>query len=198
MRILRFSVLVPVIAASVAAQAPKSADGAVEPKEWSVPWKGTRPRDAFIDQVGRVWFCGQEGDYVAYLDTKSGEFKRYTIDANSHPHNLVVDAKGMVWFTGNTNGRLVKLEPSTGKLTTFLMPDSMVKDPHTMTFNKAGDAWFTAQNAGVVGKFTQKDGTIRLWAMEKGSRPYGIVLDSHERPYFDLFGKNRIGTIDPA
>src|SRR5205814_6209960 len=132
----------------------------------------------------RVWFCGQRGDYVAYVDSKTGEFKRFTIDSNSHPHNLVVDSKGIVWYTGNTNGRIVRLEPETGKLTTFLMPDSTVKDPHTMTFNKAGDAWFTAQNAGVVGKFTQKDGKIQLWRMEKGSRPYGIVLDSKERPYF--------------
>src|SRR4051812_11120417 len=87
------------------AQAPATAGtaGGGDVKSWSVPWKGTTPRDAFIDQKGRVWFCGQRGDYVAYLDTKTGDFKRFTIDSNSHPHNLVVDAKGMVWYTGNTN-----------------------------------------------------------------------------------------------
>jgi virginiamycin B lyase len=34
--------------------------------------------------------------------------------------------------------------------------------------------------------------------MEKGSRPYGIWVDSHDRPWFDLFGTNKIGTVDPA
>jgi virginiamycin B lyase len=34
--------------------------------------------------------------------------------------------------------------------------------------------------------------------MASNSRPYGIVLDSKGRPYFDLFGTNKIGTIDPA
>ena len=33
--------------------------------------------------------------------------------------------------------------------------------------------------------------------MAKGSRPYGIVIDSHDQPWFDLFGTNQIGTIEP-
>ena len=44
-----------------------------------------------------------------------------------------------------------------------------------MTFDRNGDAWFTAQNSGYVGKLTTADGKIRLWKMEGGSRPYGIV-----------------------
>ena len=169
-----------------------------EPKMWSTPWEKTRPRDPYADQQGRVWFVGQVGNYVAYLDPRSGEFKQYAIDPGTHPHNLVVDAKGMVWFTGNTNGRILKMDPSQGKITTFLMPDSTVRDPHTMIFDRQGDAWFTAQNASVVGKLTQRDGKIRLWKMERGSRPYGIVMDSHDRPWFDLFGTNKMGTIDAS
>jgi virginiamycin B lyase len=72
-----------------------------------------------------------------------------------------------------------------------------VRDPHTMTFDRNGDAWFTAQGAGVVGKLTTADGKIRLWKMESDSRPYGILIDSKNRPWFDLFGTNKIGTIDP-
>jgi virginiamycin B lyase len=79
-----------------------------------------------------------------------------------------------------------------------MMPDSTVRDPHTMTFDRKGDVWFTAQNAGVVGKLTQTDGKIRLWRMASGSRPYGIWIDSHDRPWFDLFGTNQLGTIDPG
>ena len=174
------------------AQAPRS-----EPKTWDTPWDKTRPRDPFADQTGRVWFVGQVGNYVANLDPKTGEFKRYTIDEGTNPHNLVVDARGMVWFTGNANGRILRMDPATGKVTTFMMPDAEVRDPHTMTFDRRGDAWFTAQNAGYVGKLTQADGKIRLWKMDKGSRPYGIWLDSHDQPWFDLFGTNKLGTIDP-
>ena len=62
-----------------------------------------------MDQHGRVWFVGQVGNYVANLDPKTGEFKRFELEAGTNPHNLVVDAKGMVWFTGNANGRILKL-----------------------------------------------------------------------------------------
>jgi virginiamycin B lyase len=186
-----------VVAQAAAAQVNRAAGAPVsELKSWSTPWDG-RPRDPFADKQGHVWFVGQEGNYVGRLDPKSGEFKRYEVESGTHPHDLVVDAKGMVWFTGNANGRIVKLDPATGKLTNYMMPDRSVRDPHTMTFDRNGDAWFTAQGAGVVGKLTAADGKIRLWKMESGSRPYGILMDSKDRPWFDLFGTNKIGTIDP-
>ena len=55
------------------------ADSAVAPvriDEWTVPWEETRPRDPYADAKGRVWFVGQTGNYVAYLDAATGEFKR--------------------------------------------------------------------------------------------------------------------------
>jgi virginiamycin B lyase len=169
-----------------------------DPKEWEVPFGApTRPRDPYADAQGRVWFVGQNGNYIAYLDSKTGNFKRYEIDPGTNPHNLVVE-KGMVWFTGNRNNRLVKLDPTNGKLTTYMIPDSSVRDPHTMIFDpKSGVAWFTAQNSGVVGRFEPNTGKFRLWKTGPRTRPYGIVLDSKGRPWFDLFGTNKIGTIDP-
>ena len=168
-----------------------------DPKEWEVPFGApTRPRDPYADAQGRVWFVGQNGNYIAYLDSKSGDFKRYEIDAGTNPHNLVIE-KGMVWFTGNRNNRLVKLDPATGKLTTFMIPDTTVRDPHTMIFDpKTGVAWFTAQGAGTVGRFDPKTEQFRLWKTGQQTRPYGIVLDSKGQPWFDLFGTNKIGTVD--
>lgn len=193
--------LVLTIAGSTLLPAPSAAQAGApqsEPKMWETPWDKTRPRDPYADQSGRVWFVGQQGNYVAYMDPKNGEFKRYEIEEGTNPHNLVVDKQGTVWFTGNRNGRIVKMDPVTGKLTNFMMPDSTVRDPHTMIFDSKGDAWFTAQSAGVVGRLTQADGKIRLWKMENRSRPYGIWMDSKDRPWFDLFGTNKIGTVDPA
>ena len=169
-------------ASQLAAAQAARASASTEPKLYSTPWDGTRPRDPYADQKGNVWFVGQQGNYIARLDPKSGEFKRYEVDPGTHPHNLVVDKQGMVWFTGNRNGRIVKLDPATGKLTNFMMPDPKVRDPHTMS---------------VVGKLTTATGKVQIWNMEPRSRPYGIVVDSKNRPWFDLFGTNKIGTIDP-
>lgn len=183
-------------AVSAAQQTPASP---TDPREWTVPYGAeTRPRDPYADAQGRVWFVGQNGNYIAYLDSRTNQFKRYEIDPGTHPHNLVVE-KGMVWFTGNRNNRIVRLDPATGKLTTYMIPDSTVRDPHTMIFDKkTGVAWFTAQNSGVVGRFDPGTGQFRLWRSGDGTRPYGIVLDSRGQPWFDLFGTNRIGTIEPG
>lgn len=173
--------------------------GALAPREWRVPWPQTRPRDPVMDASGRVWFVGQNGNYVAYLDTRSGkyDFKRFAIDDGTYPHNINIDERGGVWFTGNRNGRLYSIDPASGSLTTIVL-DAAVRDPHTMVWTADGIAWFTAQQSNYVGRFDRATGAVRLWRLsQSGSRPYGIVVDRVGRPWFDLFGTNRIGTIDP-
>ena len=167
--------------------------------EWTVPWGKTRPRDPFLDKQGRVWFVGQAGNYVAYLNPQTGEFKRYEIEKGTNPHNLIVADDGMVWYSGNRNGRIGKLDPATGKATIYMMPDKAVEDPHTMVFDKSGNIWFTAQNANYVGHLVTKTGEIHvIKSPTAGSRPYGIVIDPKNRPWFVEFGTNKIAMIDAA
>ena len=171
--------------------------------EWTVPWEQSRPRDPYVDAQDRVWFVGQRGNYIAYFDQKTQQFKRFEIDPGTHPHNLIVDRQGMVWYAGNRNGMIGKLDPASGKITRYPMPDSAARDPHTLIFDKNGDIWFTVQGGGYVGKLTTKTGDVRLIkvtgaAGRRGPLPYGIVIDSKNRPWFDEFGTNKIGTVDPA
>lgn len=174
-------------------------DGILDPpKEWTVPWADTRPRDPIADRNGRVWFVGQVGNYVAYLDSKSGQFKRFEVDAGTNPHNINLDERGGVWFTGNRNNRIVQLIPETGELKTHMIPDSTVRDPHTMIWGKDGIAWFTAQGSQRIGRFDRNTGEFKLWRpSQQRSNPYGVVLDSKGQPWFDLFATNRIATVDP-
>lgn len=170
--------------------------------EWQVPWERSRPRDPYPAPDGTVFFVGQAGNYLARLDPASGKFTRYEIDPGTHPHNVIVDRAGNAWYAGNRNGMIGKLDPGTGAITRYPMPDPAARDPHTLAFDKAGDIWFTVQNGGFVGKLETKSGKIRLVkvptnASPNGTRPYGIVVDSRNRPWFDLFGSNEIGTVDP-
>ena len=144
MRSMLLAVLVlPVATSPVPAQGPAKAP--LQLTEWTVPWEKTRPRDPYLDAQGRVWFVGQEGNYVAYLDPAAGTFKRYEIESGTNPHNLVVDKSGRIWFSGNRNARIGWLDPATGKSTIYHMPDPAARDPHTMTFDRNGEMWFTAQ-----------------------------------------------------
>lgn len=194
MKMIRVAALALLAAGPAVAQ-----DSPLEPKEWSVPWQNSRPRDPIMDTKGRVWFVGQTGNYVAYLDSKSGEFKRYEIDAGTNPHNVVTDPNGGIWFTGNRNGRIVQLIPETGELKTHMMPDSTVRDPHTLIFDKNGIGWFSAQQSQRIGRIDPKTGEIKLWRPpgEGRTNPYGVVLDQTNRPYFNLWATNKIATIDP-
>ena len=186
-----------VLTSPVPAQAPAKAP--LQVTEWTVPWEKTRPRDPYLDAQGRVWFVGQSGNYIAYLDPISGEFKRYEIEEGTNPHNLIVDKSGRVWFAGNRNARIGALDAASGKSTIYPMPDGSPRDPHTLVFDKKGDIWFTAQRGNAVGHISTKTGKVRIAKVQTESAlPYGIVVDRQDRPWFVEFGSNKIATIDPA
>lgn len=167
--------------------------------EWKVPWPESRPRDPAVAPDGRIWFVGQAGNYVAVLDPRSGNFKRYEVDPGTNPHNLIVAPDGGVWYSGNQNGMIGRLDPANGQLKRFPMPEKDLTDPHTHVFDAQGNIWFTLQGSNAVGHLNTRTGAIRIVRMPAaGARPYGILLDSKGRPWFDEFGTNKIGSIDPA
>ncbi|HEX7088587.1 MAG TPA: hypothetical protein VF192_00530 [Longimicrobiales bacterium] len=177
----------------------RAQDDGVEIKEWVVPWERSRPRDPYVGPDGLVWFVGQAGNYIANLDPKTGEFKRYEIDEGVHPHNLIVAPDGTVWYAGNRAAHIGKLDPKTGKVTKFPMPDPAVRDPHTLVFDQKGDIWFTAQGGNHVGKLTVATGEVKLIPSPiERSRPYGIAVDSKGRPWINLLGTDKLATVDPA
>ena len=174
-------------------------DAPVPMKEWTVPWEKSRPRDPIADAQGRVWFVGQAGNYVAWLDPSTGKFRRFEIDEGTHPHNVVIDKRGSAYYAGNRNGMIGRIDPATGKITRFPMPDPKARDPHTLIVAPDGDVWFTVQNGNFVGRLDPSSGKVRLLAVPTpNARPYGIVLDSRGHPWIDLFGTNKIATVDPA
>jgi len=168
--------------------------------EWTVPWGAQgRPRDPSVDGQGRIWFVGQEGNYVARFDPRSASFTRIEIDPGTHPHTVAVDRDGDAWYAGNRNGMIGRIDGRTGTITRYPMPDSAARDPHTIAFDQKGNLWFTVQNSNMVGHLVKKTGAITLLRMSTPrARPYGIVIDPRGRPWFNLFGTNKIGTIDPG
>jgi virginiamycin B lyase len=194
---MKLALLMTAIPALVAAQATPSPQP-TEITEWKVPWEGSRPRDPYVAPDGKVWFVGQQGNYIAFLEPNSGIFKRYEIDPGTHPHNLIVDQRGQVWYAGNRNGMIGRLDPASGTITRYPMPEA-AEDPHTLVFDHDGNIWFTAQQSNYVGKLTVASGKVQVIGVPTPqARPYGIKIDSKNRPWFNEFGTNKIGTVDPA
>ena len=157
--------LLPSPEASASAQPPAvAAADTVAITEWTVPWERTRPRDPFVDpKTGQVWFVGQVGNYVARLDPRTGEFKRFELEERALPHNVVVAPDGMVWYAGNGNGHIGKLDPATGRVTRYPMPDTTARDPHTLTFTRNGDVlWFSVQGGAMIGRLEPRTGRVQL------------------------------------
>jgi virginiamycin B lyase len=175
-----------------------------ELQEWVVPYAESRPRDPMVGPDGQVWFVGQRSDYVAALDPETGEFTRFDLEEGAGPHNLVVDSDGTIFYTGNTARHIGALDPETGEVEKYMMPIEAARDPHTLTFDSQGDMWFTVQQGNYIGKLWKETGEVRLvesLQVEGGrstsSRPYGIVMDSRDRPWIALFNTNKIGMVDP-
>ncbi|MDC9521921.1 hypothetical protein PSH55_12455 [Pseudoalteromonas sp. Angola-31] len=69
------------------------------------------------------------------------------------------------------------------------MPDKNARDPHTGVFDDAGIFWFTLQHSNMIGRLNPKSGDIKLATLPtKGSRPYGIKLDSNGTPWVSCNG----------
>ena len=134
----------------------------LEIREWLVPWKKSVPRDPYVDSRGRVWFVGQNDDYIGNMSPEDGLFNRYDLQPGTGPHNLIIDDDSNIWFAGNRMHHIGKLSPSTGKTTLIDMPDRKAKDPHTLVFDTAGDIWFTVENSNFIGRLHPASGAVRL------------------------------------
>ncbi len=171
--------------------------GNVKINEWKVPFENSRPRDPAVDSLGRVWFCGQAGGYLAYLDPETGAFKKYELADGANPHNLIIDHDDQIWFAANTRPYIGRLDSKTGAVTKYPMPDSSAHDPHTLVFDRKGNIWFTAQWSNLLGRLNTDTGKIDLINLPgSGSRPYGIKMDPGDQPWAVLFGTNKLATVD--
>jgi virginiamycin B lyase len=167
----------------------------IDVKEWDVEWGG-RTRDPAVAPDGKVWFVGQAGNYIAWFDPKTEQFKRFEIEDGTNPHNLIVDAQGVVWYAGNRNGRIGRLDPNGGGLRTIMTGEA--KDPHTLIFDGKGNIWFTSQGSNRIGRLNMKTEKVDLITPnETPSNPYGIVMDPQGNPWAMLLRTNTVAKIDP-
>ena len=166
-------------------------------KQWQVPTAGSRPHDPIATKDGHIWWTGQLSNRLGRLNPKTGAMTEFVLNtAHTGPHGLAEDRRGNIWYTGNHAAHIGKLDPRTGTTTTYPMPDPSVKDPHTIIFDKKGIVWFTAQQGNVIGRLDPKSGQVTLASPSKGSRPYGMAINSKNRLFVVLFGTNKIAEID--
>jgi virginiamycin B lyase len=185
------------LAAAVAAPSQVQAQAAnFDMKEWSIE-RGGRSRDPYVAPDGKVFFAGQQGNYVGSVNPATGEVKYYEIEESTNPHTVIVDDSGFVWYAGNRNGRIGKLNPANGEFKTF--PTGEARDPHTMHFDGKGNIWFSSQGSSRIGRLNMTTGKVELINPlgEQRANPYGLDLDSQGRVFVSLFATNKIAMVTP-
>jgi virginiamycin B lyase len=166
--------------------------------EWMTPSVRPFPHDPAAARDGSAWYTAQLSNAVGRLDPTTGQFREFSLPTpNSGPHGLVEDPDGNVWYTGNAAGLIGKIEPKTGKVTEYKMPDPKARDPHSLVFSRSGLIIFTVQGGSFVGTLDPPSGKVSLASLSGGAAPYGIALNSKDVPFFDEFGTNKIGSLDP-
>jgi virginiamycin B lyase len=196
---LALPLIVAVSAPALAQDFVSEAGSDVRIEEWTTPWPGTRPRDPFTADGARVWFVGQAGDYLGWLDHESGEFGRIEMSEGAGPHNQIVGPNGHIWYAGNRDAHIGRYDVASEQMMRIDMPDGIPHDPHTMVFDEAGEnIWFTAQRANMVGRLE-----IGSWELDvfpvatPDARPYGIRMAPDGRVWVALLGTNKLAVIDP-
>ncbi len=164
--------------------------------EWRVAWGG-RPRDPDVAPDGKVWFCGQAGNYLARFDPITETFTRFELPEGTHPHNLIIDEAGTVWYAGNQNAHIGALDPASGEIRQYPMPVG-VTDPHTLIFGDPGEIWFTAQWSNVVAPLDTASGEIIVYPVPTPqARPYGLKRDGEGNVWVVLLGTHKLMKIQP-
>ncbi len=167
-------------------------------KEWMVPTPGSRPHDPLAAADGSIWYTGQFANVLGRLDPKTGNIREYRLPAKSGPHGLVADDQGRIWYTANFGAAVGEFDPRTGALTQYDMPDPAARDPHTPIFDHKGRLWFTVQGGNRVGRLVPATSELKLVTVPTPkSRPYGMVVNSQNVPFFVEFGSNKVASIDP-
>lgn len=173
--------------------------GAVEIKEWEVPWEGTRPRDPFAASADSVWFQGQTGHYIAHLKPSTGEMERIDLEPGAGPHNLIVSKDGRVWIAGNRIGSIDVYDPKAKSFHKIPMPEPEAKDPHTLIFNEdESEIYFTLQGSNMIGKLDTETEEVSLVRVHTPrSRPYGINQAPDGSVWVALFAQPKLLKVDP-
>ncbi|HSU07433.1 MAG TPA: hypothetical protein VLI93_17855, partial [Acetobacteraceae bacterium] len=168
--------------------------------EWEAPTPGSRPHDPLATPDGAIWYTGHMANLLGRLDPKTGTIREFHPDLpNSGPHGLVADAQGNIWFTANFAGYIGKLDPRAGKFSEYKLPDPTAHDPHTLLFDRNGMLWFTVQSANMIGRLDPTTGAIKLVRVPTArANPYGMAFNSNGVLFVDLFGTNKLASIDDA
>jgi streptogramin lyase len=172
-------------------------------------WPSTKERphrwtqEVHFDSKGNVMLVERSKPAgIIRLDPRTGDAQFFwgpktMPDPDIMPHGLTVDKDDTVWWTG-ANVIVAHLDPATGLTDQYVVPQIGMSGD-TVAFTSTGDLWISMMLSDKLAYWSRKTNSIRYW--EKGApygRPYGLIVDHHDRPWFIEYHTGHVTTFDLA
>ncbi len=153
------------------------------------PW----PHQIDFDADGNVWNA-YTGCCIVRYDPRTGENEAFHHHGGGH--GVVVDqTDGTVWYSGDAVRRL---DPKTGKVDYWKIGEDPFLRSNTQIFDSKGDLWLSFLAAGGLGKWDRERDTLVWWEVPVvASRPYGIIVDKNDHPWFADYHNGGVTRFNP-
>ncbi len=156
-------------------------------------------QETHFDHQGNVW-VSERGSVpgLVRLNPRTGVYTDFK-DPNpkGSPHGLTVDVDDTVWW-GGKNVHLGHLDPKTGKMDRYLVKQ-LGWHGHTPVLDTKGDIWFSMLPGNKIGHWTRATGALKLYdSPVEGGRPYGFIIDRHDKIWFVQYHRCAVVNFDPA
>ncbi|MBZ5642827.1 MAG: carboxypeptidase regulatory-like domain-containing protein [Acidobacteriia bacterium] len=157
------------------------------------------PHTPVFGPDGGLWFTSQNSNLIGRMDVATGRITEFSVPTqNAHPYGMVAAEDGGLWFCELTGQKLGRMDPKTDAVTEFTPPGSNVHPRRLVAAH--GAIYFTDSGGGRLGRLTLADKKFKMWSSPSGadSEPYGIVLDSTGKIWYEESGANKLVRFNPS
>jgi virginiamycin B lyase len=175
--------------------------------EFRYPSTKERPhrwtQELHFDSKGRVLIAERSKPAgIIRLDPTTGESEAFwgpksMPDPDMTPHGLTVDKDDSVWWSGS-NVIVAHMDLDTGLTDQYVTP-WLGMQATTDAFTSHGDLWMAHLLSSRISYYDRAKNKISYWeTKDSRSRPYGLVVDHQDRPWFAEYHTDYVSTFDLA
>jgi virginiamycin B lyase len=175
--------------------------------EYRYPSTKERPhrwtQELHFDHQGNVLIAERSKPAgIIKLDASTGTSQdfwgpKYMPDPDMTPHGLTVDKDDTVWWSG-ANAIVVHMDLVAGLTDQYVNPWTGMQAT-TDALTSQGDLWMAHLLSSRISHYDRKTNKISYWeTKDPRSRPYGLVVDHEDRPWFAEYHTDYVSSFDLA
>jgi virginiamycin B lyase len=169
-------------------------------EEFAPPTPISMPYGIDVAANGDVWFTEGDAAQIGVFRPSTEQFREFPVDpATEMLDNIAVDhLTRHVWVTKLDAGKLARLVPSTGMVTTYVIPGN--GRPHSLDTDAASRVWFTDIGNNAIAALHPPTGTFRRFTIPTPNAvSHGIVVDFRRLlVWFTELEGDKVGVLNPV